>query len=167
MFAPQLPVPAQSTWTHTPVIVSAVDINSVTMVTGGIQMSVVVSARRISCIVGGRKLQTPHHVSVSVAQTILAHLAMGRHSMNLLVSVNALQHSIAVRVKSLIQIPASVFVRLYKIARQVSFSMQIYVSVYVKVAYLRSSGTIDFVNVKEITKRFLARSHVAVNVHGT
>ena len=77
VFAPQLPVPAQSTWTHTPVIVSAVDINSVTMATSGIQMSVGASARRISCIVGGIKLQTSHHVSVSVMQTLLAHL--GRH----------------------------------------------------------------------------------------
>ena len=49
--------------------------------------------------------------------------------MNLLASVNAIQYSNAVRVKSLLQIPASVFVRLYKIARQVSFSMQIYVCV--------------------------------------
>ena len=59
VFAPQLPVPAQSTWTHTLAIVSAGKItNGVGMATGGIQMSVVASARRISCIVGGRKLQT-------------------------------------------------------------------------------------------------------------
>ena len=56
---PHLLVPVQSTWTHTLAIVSAEKItHGVGMATSGIQMSVVASARRISCIVGGRKLQT-------------------------------------------------------------------------------------------------------------
>ena len=51
-----------------------------------------------------------HHVSVYVMQPLLAH--QGKRSVNLLVSVNAIQHSNAVRAKSLIQNPASAFVRL-------------------------------------------------------
>ena len=108
---------------------------------------------------------TLHYVNVYVKQ--VAPAQMERYSITLLVRVNALQYSNAVRAKSLIQTHVAAFVRIYKRVHQVSNLIQNYVSVYVKEAILKMSGMICFRNVREITIRSLASSHVAVNAQST
>ena len=80
--------------------------------------------------------------------------------------MNATHSRSVVKAVSLIAIHVAVFVRMCKNAQLAMFLIQKDVNVCVKAVHLRTSGTIDLVNVEKIITRCLTSSHAVASVPG-